>query len=815
MLDQIAHLVAQMPDHWATAPIYKKGIALPSGAPAVGKSPLGKAHHQDLTPSESFLYLQEEPDTYGAIGVFSGARSGGLAILDVDANLGALEMKWGADLAKAPRINSPKQNAAKFLFRIAEEHWGSVSDVSLAASKQGFEVLWGRQGLVCGDYHAGGSYEVVGDISAVPEAPAWLLAVMRKSFSEKAAKAEGNRLVDSRYSMRTCEERVAIARSCLSMIPAPGRGSEDLWWRLGAMVASELPGDEGLQVWREWSQKDPEYAEDWAGGNDPCATRWAAGFNKKGLGFGSLIKLADHHDPTRSRFQRDDLARLVEEVEAATVSYRQDYLSAEDLISKALELEETIEDPAYLDQAKTILAAQGGRAREGALAVDRLIDAHLTFKRSKGGKPADVSQLDDTGFEYLIPGILPKPWLLLVHADGGTGKSAMAMTLCKHVSQGKPFNIHGSMIDVPAGRCLWLNGDQSERITKRQFNLIGVERGVDVVGEWDMQWYRRFCRMQEERKYDLVVIDSLDGCNDSNPYEENRREYALPLKRLARRNGVDFPACSIVVIHHNNRTGGFRGTSAIKAAVDETWNMQKLDTKALVELNLTFNTRVITVEKSRDDREGQQMVFSLLPDYTYRIEPMPESKTRIKGNGPNDFMLDVLKLLRESELPMSMVDVRDDSLIGGKHKERAIKYAFQRLESQKLIERCGPPAGLKFKGRPPAYYRALGSDVPGLKKTPHAQGESNKSLSKVQTPSAGTVLNDKPVCLKSDFVESPGASTDEPGTLDKTGLSTKPIVVKNDCPGTEEAFRQDLNGHKEESPREAFEAAWDEFDLGL
>jgi hypothetical protein len=122
---------------------------------------------------------------------------------------------------------------------------------------------------------------------------------------------------------------------------------------------------------------------------------------------------------------------------------------------------------------------------------------------------------------------------------------------------------------------------------------------------------------------------------------------------------------------------------------------------------------------------------------------------------------------------------------------------------------------LKFKGRPPAYYRALGSDVPGWKKTSHAQGESNKSLSKVQTPSAGTVLNDKPVCLKSDFVESPGASTDEPGTLDKTGLSTKPIVVKNDCPGTEEAFRQDLNGHKEESPREAFEAAWDEFDLGL
>ena len=181
-------------------------------------------------------------------------------------------------------------------------------------------------------------------------------------------------------------------------------------------------------------------------------------------------------------------------------------------------------------------------------------------------------------------------------------------------------------MDVPRAKCLWLNGDQSERITRRQFNLIGVESGVDVIAEWDMQWYRKFCKIQKENEYGLVVIDSLDGCNDSNPYEENRREYALPLKRLARRNGKDFPACSIIVIHHNNRNGGFRGTSAIKAAVDETWNMNKPDNKVLAELGLAFNSRIVTIEKSRDDREGQRMVFSLLPDYTYKIEPVPEQR---------------------------------------------------------------------------------------------------------------------------------------------------------------------------------------------
>jgi hypothetical protein len=809
--------VKAWPAHWATCPVYRKDYTIQrEGKPdytSDGKVPMAATRYQKYAPARSALKADQYPEIYSAVGVWSGQRSGGLVVLDVDSNLGALQLKWGEDL-NGPSCTSTKQAAAKFLFMVPEDLWDTVADVSHeGGGKQGFEVLWGRMAVLEGEYPGSerygapeGLYSLSGDLSAIPPAPQWLIALMQESKAEKDGRSSRKSKALDPYRSRTREDREVIVQQCLDYIPPQGMG-EDGWWKIGAMVHSADLGDRGLELWSEWSQRDQDYAGDWEKG-DPCAERWANFKSDGGYGIGSLIKWADEYDPARKRFQGNSGARIVEETEAATVSFRQDYLSAEELISKALELEETIEDPAYLDQAKTILAAQGGRAREGALAVDRLIDAHLTFKRSKGGKPADVSQLDDSGFEYLIPGILPKPWLLLVHADGGTGKSAMAMTLCKHVSQGKPFNIHGSMVDVPAGRCLWLNGDQSERITKRQFNLIGVERGVDVVGEWDMQWYRRFCRMQEERKYDLVVIDSLDGCNDSNPYEENRREYALPLKRLARRNGVDFPACSIVVIHHNNRTGGFRGTSAIKAAVDETWNMRKVDAKELMQMGLPFNSRIITVEKSRDDREGQQMVFSLMPDYTYRIGPMPECKTRIKGDGPNDYMLDVLRLMRESELPQSLADIRDDSLIGGKHKERAIKYALQRLEAQKLIERCDPPTGLKFKGRPPAYYRALGYSVPGFRKKPLAQGESNKSLSKVQNPVTGTVLNDKPDCLKSDFVESPGASTDAPGTLDKTGLSTKPFVVKNDCAGTDPSFDADLDGHRVESTQEVMEDAW-------
>ena len=788
--------VRSLPAHWACAPIYAKGVELPKGKKAEGKSPLGRAHHDDLSPEAAALYIERDPKTFQAIGVFTGPRSKGLVILDVDANLGAVMKKWGGDLKNAPRINSPKKNAAKFLFTVPQELWNEVSDISLPASKEGWEVLWGRQGLLAGAYHAGGKYEQEGDLNDVPEAPGWLLARMKEVRQEKENKKQSKSLKDTRWGLRSKEERMVIAESCLSVIQPQGRGSEDLWWRIGAMIHSELPCEEGLKLWREWSLQDDEYSEDWEDGKDPCLARWDAGFNANGgLGFGSLVALADHYDPDRKRFQKYGCTSVVSEIEAIPVRYRQDYLVGEELLKRAISLEESIEDPALLDQAKHLLALEAGR-RDGAV-VDRLIDAHLSFKRNNGGKPADIKDLDSSGFEYLIPGLFPKPWLLLVHADGGTGKSAMAMTMCKHVVQGKPFNVHGKLFQVPKGKALWLNGDQSERITRRQFNLIGVETGVDVVGEWDMQWYRRFCDMQNKGKYDLVVIDSLDGCNDSNPYEENKREYALPLKRLARRNGKDFHPCSIVVIHHNNRNGGFRGTSAIRAAVDETWNMTRLSETELVKLSLPSSTRLITVEKSRDDREGQKMTFTLKGDYTYEIRAL-KGRTILRGSSPNDYMLDILdQMSADTSRAWCAPDIEEDPLVGGAGKKRAIRYALERLEAQKLIERCAPPAERKFGRKPPVFYRALSTNAPlPFNERGLARGEGGKYSVNSQNPSVGTIPDDNGVRQQTPFVNSSDPGAVEAKAVDKTDLLTDPLSTDFPSAGTDLAVDADSGIHK-------------------
>ena len=181
----LVDFILSLPQHWATAPIYAHGVQLPAEPGeepriAGGKSPLGRACRENLSPKFTAQWIKERSDQFKAVGVYSGMRSGGLVIFDVDDNLGAIQEKWGDDLDKAPRVVSPKKNAAKYLFVVPEEDRLRVSGLShAAAGQEGWEVLWGAQGVLCGAYKDKGEYVFHGDPNDVPEAPEWLLERMR------------------------------------------------------------------------------------------------------------------------------------------------------------------------------------------------------------------------------------------------------------------------------------------------------------------------------------------------------------------------------------------------------------------------------------------------------------------------------------------------------------------------------------------------------------------------------------------------------------------------------------------------------------
>ena len=64
----LSEFISGLPAGWATAPIYRAGVELPNGKPACGKSPMGRAHQDNLAPKASLHYLNQAPEKYGAMG---------------------------------------------------------------------------------------------------------------------------------------------------------------------------------------------------------------------------------------------------------------------------------------------------------------------------------------------------------------------------------------------------------------------------------------------------------------------------------------------------------------------------------------------------------------------------------------------------------------------------------------------------------------------------------------------------------------------------------------------------------------------------
>ena len=703
-MSKLSGFVRTLPSSWATCPIYAKGVELPKGGEACGKSPLGKTHHEDWSPEETALHIEKDPETFKAAGVFTGPRSGGLVILDVDLNLSTIKKKWGDDLNSTVVIESPKKNAAKYLFVVPREHWGEVEGLSLSASGEGWEVLWGRQGLVGGEYWSGGEYVLKGDVNAVPEAPGWLLAHMKDSFRKKQHPEETGKK-DPRWALRSKEELAAIVENCLSVIQPQGRGSEDQWWRIGCMIHSELPGEEGLNLWREWSLRDEEYSDDWKDGADPCGDRWEAGFKAGGgLGLGSLVKLADHYDPDRNRFANNPAAkRVIEEISQMPVSFRQAVIPFPELIERGMKCWE-MDNPAEMNYSLNSLALQGGYRDQASL--EKLLIDQIQYERANEMLGVQELMGLDQQRDYLIPDVLPHPSVVLLYGAGGDGKSMAAWTLAKHIATGTPFIVRGKPVPVEKGPVLLLNGDQPLVQLKEQLQEVDypVDSETFVETDFQLQRHMHFVKRMEKLKPKLVVIDSLIGCSGGRAFDENKSDFATPLYWLTRNNGVTFPATTIIIVHHANKQGGFRGTSAIRDAVDETWALKK-PSKEQVEKGIALaHSRILTVEKSRSGRSGTSLVMRMEDDLSFSIADFtPEvDENNTAPSNVKDRVLQRLRVIHPRTA--TRMDLNSDPVVGG--NVEAIRKALREHVKRKLIE-VAFSAPNKSGGRPTYHYKAV------------------------------------------------------------------------------------------------------------
>ena len=78
---------------------------------------------------------------------------------------------------------------------------------------------------------------------------------------------------------------------------------------------------------------------------------------------------------------------------------------------------------------------------------------------------------------------------------------------------------------------------------------------------------------------------------------------------------------------------------------------------------------------------GTRWCFSLMPDYTYKIGPIPETDHTVKMDTPNQHTLDVLDVMRRERKPLEHVaELVDHPTVGGQAPQtRHPLYGMQRL----------------------------------------------------------------------------------------------------------------------------------------
>ena len=704
----LQQFVKMLPKHLVYAPIYRKGVEIKSKEgkilEATGKNPYGESYERNFSPDDVAYVLEKYPDRFGAIGLFTGLKGKGLVILDVDKNLAIHKKKWGNTLDGAPCITSTKKNAAKYVFSVPEELWSSVKGRMLSEQTSTcYEILWNRQGLIFGAYPGSttsseGSYGFEGDLDNIPTAPDWLIAEMKhiKANEQKTGFLKNRSGLN--ISDRTEDERAQIIQECLSVIPTKGAGSREHWVHVGMSIHSELPNDVGLELWSVWSKNDPDYINEWDN-NNPCEAVWKS-FKGSGRGIGSLIHDADEVDPKRLRFSpvsKDIVDKAQNELLVRT---RRVKMSFQEVKKEYMRICEEVADPGEQDFLMHQLAVDNEFKD-----LERLESCLMSSEAfDLGSEEMTASELDaeDLSRSYVIPEILPTPAVFLLYGAGGDGKSMAAWALAKHISLGLPFEVQNNVVPIKKGKVLILNADQPKVQLREQLREqdYKMDNNTVVINGFQIKREYYFAQLIKKHKPTLVVIDSLIGSSAGRAFDENKSSFASPLYRLTNNNGHSFPATTILVIHHANKQGGFRGTSSIRDAVDETWKLSKPD-KELSE-QLGTNTRIIRVEKSRFSRMGSCLLLKQLSDLSFELK---DYKPKVENSSHASIIDRILEKLR-TVYPetRSRIDLNADPLIGG--NVTAIRKSLERLVDRGLIQIWEQKPSVNG-GRPTNYYKAI------------------------------------------------------------------------------------------------------------
>lgn len=696
----------------------------------------GKKPDFDYCPDNESFYklpnfedtLNRDPERYQALGLWCGPRTR-LVCLDVDANLAALEEEHGSTLVGAPRVTSTKLNAAKYLFRVPEELSGEVTGLSLALTGKGYEVIYGERkqvvvfGIYPGNEHAQapeGEYAFEGDLNSIPEAPGWLLEQMFEAGQQKQAGGVFKGHIGP-YAGRTEFERRNVVEQCLSVLD-PGM-DQPQWFRVACAVKdAQLP--DGLQIFEAWSKQSEVYAADWQREPDKGAKLFERIQPNKGVTLGTLVKMADEVDPKRERFDEETRAAVssTENKEATD-----GLLSYDSLLTKWSNTLE-IRNPGERKYVQARLATEAGFRNLAEL--EAIMKNSLEYRTADSCNFKELAE-KDLDPSYVIPGILPSPYTVIIYGLGGTGKSHMTLAIAKYIVENRAMTVLSKKVPIQPGKVLYFTSDQNESLLQKAAKEVELEStAVRKIANYQMSyWFDIIAEINADKPV-LCVWDSLTSHNTLNIYSENQKEYTNDLAWLAHSNGQAYHPTTHLILHHSRKVQDitspmqtYRGSTSIENVVDEVWQYRRPTQDEIAANAGNGDFRVLTVEKSRQDMTGTKLYVQRHPDSTLTItdsRDIEKIKRQRTPTGTRAYVLDILRSRRisnpietsRSELSVNeIVDALSFTEVGNsKSLKSSVRKALYALVSSGIVEITRTTKDPHKQGSPETYYRAVLAD---------------------------------------------------------------------------------------------------------
>jgi hypothetical protein len=217
------------------------------------------------------------------------------------------------------------------------------------------------------------------------------------------------------------------------------------------------------------------------------------------------------------------------------------------------------------------LAAGGTLEQLDALAAPAsVLDESPLRGRIEFVELAQLLATEPAPAQWVWHGYIERGCLTLLHGQGGLGKSVLVFALAREAARG------GELLGWPVtrSRVLYLDGENPTPIIHRRLFQLGFSSKDTVAVAFGQVRDAIFNDLDDAEQElielitasasELVLLDSQRALwpGDEREAGEVRAFYSM-LRRVAEATGA-----AIVVVHHDNKAGGYSGSTDLNASVD-------------------------------------------------------------------------------------------------------------------------------------------------------------------------------------------------------------------------------------------------------